>query len=547
MKKLRKVTIPIIDIFAGPGGLGEGFSAFQSYNTNHNRDFRIVLSIEKEYYAHRTLTLRSFFRQFRNGNIPNEYYEFIRGEITREELFNLYPIEAEKAKSEAWQAELGDGESSVLDSTVDEKISKALAGEKNWLLIGGPPCQAYSVVGRVRRKEKMLDEKKDERVGLYKQYLRILAVHNPSIFVMENVKGLLSAKTKSSQVFSNILKDLSDPVEAYTSEKGTNGVPLNCPGYKIFSLVAKPKEFDSSGNPTYNHRDFLICSEDYGIPQTRHRVILLGIRKDFDIHSGTLSKEDEIPISKVLSGLPRLRSGLSKIENNGENWKMAIKDINDEKILKEVEQKVRREIQRQLKRIRIPKKGTGAEFISKDKIDIEYKPDWFLDEKIGGVCNHSSRGHMESDLHRYFFVSCFGKVMKKSANLNDFPNALLPDHKNVKSDNNNKNNKKFTDRFRVQLWNMPSKTITSHISKDGHYYIHPDSSQCRSFTVREAARIQTFPDNYFFCGPRTSQFTQVGNAVPPLLANKIAVLVNDIFKSIQNDGIASKKKAVAII
>ena len=136
---------------------------------------------------------------------------------------------------------------------------------------------------------------------------------------------------------------------------------------------------------------------------------------------------------------------------------------------------------------------------------------------------------MDSDLLRYLFVSCFAKVNKRSPKLEDFPAALLPDHKNVKA---GIEDKKFADRFRVQLWDQPCKTITSHISKDGHYYIHPDPTQCRSFTVREAARIQTFPDNYFFCGPRTSQFIQVGNAVPPLLANQIAGIVYTAFKAI---------------
>ena len=138
---------------------------------------------------------------------------------------------------------------------------------------------------------------------------------------------------------------------------------------------------------------------------------------------------------------------------------------------------------------------------------------------------------MEDDLLRYFFASCFAKIKKRSPKLEDFPVALLPAHKNVKA---GIENKKFADRFRVQLWNDPCKTVTSHISKDGHYYIHPDATQCRSFTVREAARIQTFPDNYYFCGPRTSQFIQVGNAVPPLLANQIARIVSAVFKTFNN-------------
>jgi DNA (cytosine-5)-methyltransferase 1 len=135
---------------------------------------------------------------------------------------------------------------------------------------------------------------------------------------------------------------------------------------------------------------------------------------------------------------------------------------------------------------------------------------------------------MESDLRRYFFVSCYGAAKRKSPKLEDFPEALLPNHENVTE---GIEDKKFADRFRVQLSGKPSKTITSHISKDGHYYIQYDPTQCRSLTVREAARIQTFPDNYYFCGPRTAQFSQVGNAVPPLLANKIAQVVTQIFSN----------------
>ena len=139
---------------------------------------------------------------------------------------------------------------------------------------------------------------------------------------------------------------------------------------------------------------------------------------------------------------------------------------------------------------------------------------------------------MDTDLERYLFAACFAKVHGKSPNLHDFPDELNPDHKSAGTGN-------FSDRFRVQVAGEPATTITSHISKDGHYFIHYDGSQCRSLSVREAARIQTFPDNYFFCGPRTSQFHQVGNAVPPFLALQIARCVWNI---LQQDTALLKQK-----
>lgn len=523
------MEIPIIDIFAGPGGLGEGFSAL-FHQEIKRRVFKIVLSVEKDEYAHQTLTLRSFFRQFAPGEVPSDYYEFVKGNISLTELYKKWPVQAGKAKAEAWLAELGDGKESVSNKTVDEKIKEALSGRKNWLLIGGPPCQAYSVVGRSRRQEKILDEKKDERVGLYKQYLRILAVHNPAVFVMENVKGLLSAKTQESPVFSKILSDLADPVTAYLSEYTNNGIKLDCPGYRIYSLVAEPVSFDINGNPVFKQEDFIIYSEKYGVPQTRHRIILLGIRNDIDHKPGVLETQEEIPVSSVLSGLPRLRSTLSKTRDNGETWKASVKKILSKGVLSGIDKEVKQEIARQLDKITLHQKESGGEYLPYAKTETGYCPDWYLDEKLDGVCNHASRGHMESDLLRYFFAACFAKVKKRSPKLENFPSALLPAHKNVQA---GIEDKKFADRFRVQLWDSPCKTITSHISKDGHYYIHPDPTQCRSFTVREAARIQTFPDNYYFCGQRTSQFIQVGNAVPPLLANKIAGIVAASFEVIK--------------
>ncbi|HAW52810.1 MAG TPA: DNA (cytosine-5-)-methyltransferase, partial [Flavobacteriales bacterium] len=169
--------------------------------------------------------------------------------------------------------------------------------------------------------------------------------------------------------------------------------------------------------------------------------------------------------------------------------------------------------------------GRGSEFV-KGKVSVcDDLAWWYLDDRIGGICNHSSRAHMNSDLHRYLFASCFAEYYGRSPKILEFPTRLLPKHKNVRSGH-------FNDRFKVQLAMQPSTTITSHISKDGHYYIHYDPAQCRSLTVREAARLQTFPDNYFFEGNRTEQYAQVGNAVPPLLAREIASVVEKILKSI---------------
>jgi DNA (cytosine-5)-methyltransferase 1 len=125
---------------------------------------------------------------------------------------------------------------------------------------------------------------------------------------------------------------------------------------------------------------------------------------------------------------------------------------------------------------------------------------------------------MVSDLGRYLFAAVFGDVRGYSPKAGDFPPALSPDHRNWHSG-------VFNDRFRVQLFDEASTTVTSHISKDGHYFIHPDPVQCRSLTVREAARLQTFPDDYLFLGNRTQQYVQVGNAVPPFLARQIAALI----------------------
>lgn len=516
----KKKPIPVIDLFAGPGGLGEGFSALT--DEQGNSIFKIVLSVEKDEYAHQTLELRSFFRQFEKGNVPEEYYKYLRGEIKREELFKSFPEVTLNAKKEALKAELG----VIPPEEIDKKVSEALNGACNWVLIGGPPCQAYSIIGRVRKGWKNGIDENDPRVFLYREYYRILAVHNPPVFVLENVKGLLSSKLNDQLLFEEILEDLENPQESYKKLKGKRKTESKCPGYFLFSLVKKHSSYKSNGSPHFESEDFIIKAEDYGIPQKRHRVIILGIRKDiFEGPPEILNKREVVVVDKVLkSGLPKVRSGLSKEPDSKENWKRIFKDFESIGFRESVNFHLRKFIKSLAKNIIVPQQDRGDEFIGYQP-DIDYREeyDWFIDKRLKGVCNHSTRSHLREDLYRYLFASSYAKVEKKSPKLSDFPKTLLPRHKSA-------NDNKFMDRFRVQLWGEPARTITSHIAKDGHYYIHPDPAQCRSLTVREAARIQTFPDNYFFCGPRTSQYTQVGNAVPPLLAKQIAKIVSQFFR-----------------
>ncbi len=199
---------------------------------------------------------------------------------------------------------------------------------------------------------------------------------------------------------------------------------------------------------------------------------------------------------------------------------------------------------KQLRMKRPPAAGTGKNFI-KGQYPTAYLNKWYCDLRMQGVCNHTARSHMRRDLYRYFYAACYAKVNKKSPTLRDFPKELKPKHKSAKKSAKVKNS--FTDRFRVQVSTRPATTITSHISKDGHYYIHPDPRQCRSLTVREAARIQTFPDNYYFEGSRTEQYIQIGNAVPPYLANQIAGIVYGILSKAYSQDPENHRKTISRI
>ncbi|MEZ6190414.1 MAG: DNA (cytosine-5-)-methyltransferase [Phycisphaerales bacterium] len=525
----RKHTpVPLIDLFAGPGGLGEGFAAWRD---SGRRAFKSALSIEMEASAHQTLRLRSFYRQFPDAQAPEDYYRYLRGEITLAQLYDRNPVEAERAHEEAWCIELCEKNLGVIRTRIDH----ALADADPWVLLGGPPCQPFSLAGRSRnRKGTRYSDGKETRHELYVEYLQIIADFWPAVFVMENVRGLLSARFNGQRMFDRIAEDLRDPAKAISDAAGRGRRHTRRKHtYRLFP-VAAPATDISSGN-LFGEPDFLVRCERHGIPQARHRLILLGVRDDIGVEPNTLQCRQMVPARYVLDGLPKLRSGLSR-EDSDHAWRSFILSARDMSWLTELNRrdvKVYRHIKSAIRQLVKPTHDKGADFVSETPKIHRTMRNWFLDPRLNGVCNHQSRGHMATDLHRYLFTACFGEIHNRSATLADFPEGLLPDHKNATPDR--KQNAPFADRFRVQLADLPSTTIVSHIAKDGHYYIHPDPTQCRSLTVREAARLQTFPDNYRFVGNRTAQYHQVGNAVPPLLAHQIADIVYDL---IQRSGLS---------
>ena len=510
-------NIIAIDLFAGPGGLGEGFSSYQVGKIN---PFNLALSIEKERQAHKTLELRSFFRHCRNKKSRDDYYEYLKNpsEEKRDLLFSAHPEISLKAKNEALCLELGKD-----NKFIHEKIKEKIGNTKDWVLIGGPPCQAYSLVGRARLKGKKLSPLTIEQSSLYLHYLDVIARHSPPLFIMENVKGLLSAKDKDGNIFEKIIDDLKDPGKCLPS--GLKNKKNK--GYKIYSLLENEESNQLSFlNPVFSPSSYVIKCEDFSIPQARHRVMLLGVREDLNVTPQPLQKKTEkIYVWDVIKGLPKIRSKTSKEQDSASNWKRILKSSDKQEWFHDLNTDVKNKIKEVLKKFKTISRTQGGIY-KPYKGENKFLKKWFNDEQLLNTSNHESRGHIVEDLYRYLYAACFAIVENKSPALNEFPLKLLPNHKSAKEA---LTGTKFNDRFRVQLKNRPSTTIASHISKDGHYYIHPDPYQCRSLTVREAARIQTFPDNYFFEGPRTSQYVQVGNAVPPFLANQIAEVVFKIF------------------
>ena len=343
---------------------------------------------------------------------------------------------------------------------------------------------------------------------------------------MENVKGLLSSKVGTQPIFQQICQDLENPAAAATADDcfptsmNGNGGP-SASQYRICSFVGN--SLIPQGN------DFVICAEKYGIPQRRHRVIILGVRADIAGCPRPLVPQKEAPTAEdVLDGLPSLRSQLSRGRDSFDKWLEAVRFGQEVGAFDAADTATRVRIKRAIANAGSHQE-VGGRFVEGGSSPRRLAAELFRRD-LGGACNHQAKAHMPEDLWRYIFTSSYAEEHKKSPYLRDFPPQLLPSHHSV-AKALQKGHSHFSDRFRAQLRCEPATTVTSHIAKDGHYFIHYDPAQCRSLSVREAARLQTFPDDYFFEGNRTEQYTQVGNAVPPVLARQLADVVCAVLDS----------------
>ena len=498
-----------MDLFSGPGGLAEGFAAFRS--PRGRRRFRIALSVEKDRNAHRTLLLRAFLRKFRR-QLPSEYYDYLNGAVDEEpDWATLYPAEWASACDETSCMELGTPDSSVFLRQRIKALRRDHGGRT--VLLGGPPCQSYSVIGRSRNAGNLkYDPEEDDRLLLYEQYAQVLHQLRPAVAVMENVKGLLSVRKAGKPIFPEVTRSLRHAGRTH--------------GYQLHALASQSgvNSWDEGLTPY----DFLVHTEKHGVPQSRHRLFVICVRRDLaatlpDECLPRLAPSDRVvSVRDVIGAMPKLRSRLSR-NDSADAWQRAVRTACElvEANQPTMTQAEEKRFQSGLARARTTANRSAPPWRdASGKVDLPKQcppelRDWLQDEHVERLPNNETRAHIAEDLARYLFASAFARAFRRAPKSFDFPIALAPNHANWHTG-------KFDDRFRVQVADRPSTTITSHIAKDGHYFIHPDPGQCRSLTVREVARLQTFPDNYFFHGTRSQQYTQVGNAVPPYLAYQIA-------------------------
>lgn len=410
-----------IDLFAGAGGLSEGFI---------KAGFNPIAHVEMDEAACYTLKTRIAYHYLKSQNQYETYISYLKNEMTRQELYSCIPNEL---LSSVINLAIGNKN----NKKIHEIIAKHLQNKKVDLIIGGPPCQAYSLVGRSRSENNM---EGDPRNYLYKEYAKYLEKYTPKMFVFENVTGLKSA---GAGIYLKNMENL----------------------------------FDKKG---YSMKLFTVEANNFGVLQNRKRIIIIGWRKDLQPEIPDLEKikiKTNTTVSDLLNDLPELNAGegIDKF---------------------------------------LPYKSGSNNYLNKT----------FIRNGIDVLTQHVARPHTEQDKTIYSIAVQKWNAKKQRLDYNDLPEKLKT-HKNRHS---------FFDRFKVVAADLNySQTVVAHIAKDGHYYIHPDIKQNRSLSVREAARIQSFPDDYYFEGVkegknRTAAFKQIGNAVPPLMANAMAKKIRKI-------------------
>lgn len=411
--KSQKKRINVLDLFSGCGWLSEGF---------FNEGYDFVGHIEMDGAACESLKTRTLFHFLRKNEKLDEYQAFLLWKLNREDLIAKYDLQKEIDK--VMNAEISD----ETYPKILEQIKGHLGDWKLDILVGWPPCQTYSQIGRSRVGKEI---RKDPRNFLYKQYVKFLRDLEPEIFVFENVPGLKSAgKWK-------YLQDI---------ESAING--------ENYEMVVREQYMP-----------------DYGIPQNRKRLIIIGWKKDGKVidsypdFSKYRKPDYSYKVNDFLKDLPpindqwKLRPILSYVQENPILQELGIRDLDSDVVFAHTTRPIRE-----------------------------------LDKKIYKIA-----------------VKAYNKG--KKLNYLDLPEELQT----------HKNKGWFFNRFNVVAWNDSiTSTVVAHINKDGHYYIHPDIKQNRSLSIREAARIQTFPDSFKFEWPRTSAFKQIGNAVPPMFSRIIA-------------------------
>lgn len=394
MSARKKYTF--IDLFSGCGGLSEGF---------YRMRFTALAHVEINHWACETLRKRMAYYGYSN--------------IEREVI-----------------------EKDITSADILTDIDNAVAGRSVDVIIGGPPCQAYSTAGRVRDAKGMAS---DPRNFLFESYVKILEHFRPKFFVFENVTGLLSARVNGKPIMPSIMSALGNSYKL-----------INDPNILVHNTA------------------------DYGVPQIRKRVIIMGVRKDIttkeamDLYNGVV-KTHWNPETDLVE-----RKGLKKF--------VSVKDaIGD-----------------------LPSVEPGEDASTNS---YDYPCNNAFLKRIGKagiypLMDHIARKHNALDRERFAIMInnhwSFGQLRKE-----------MPQYEHEHA-------RVFDNSYVVQWWDLPSKTILAHIHKDGFQFIHPDGNQARSFTVREAARIQSFPDDFEFAGSRGEKYKQIGNAVPPLFAEALA-------------------------